>query len=115
MSMPLAHYVSEEAFDPEATVAPGSAPSERYLRTPRRGRSSGGASCGTGSPSISLIFLGAQLRLDPVTELLAPYDLHSRHTDFIYAPPQRAPPLPRGAASSGRSSIRSTSSSTWTR
>src|SRR3712207_7244304 len=23
------------------------------------------------------------------TEILAPYDLHSRHTDRIYAPPQR--------------------------
>ena len=24
-----------------------------------------------------------------VTEFLAPYGLHSRHTDFIFAPPQR--------------------------
>ena len=31
MSTPLQHYVSDEAFDPEATVAPGSEPSERYL------------------------------------------------------------------------------------
>ena len=89
MSLPLAHYVSDEAFDPEATVAPGSAPSERYLErlagadhlvalpaAPARLRSR----CASSALSYFSIL---------VTEFLAPYDLHSRHTDFIYAPPQR--------------------------
>ncbi len=30
-----------------------------------------------------------------VSEFLAPYNLHTRHTDFIYAPPQTRAPVPR--------------------
>jgi peptide/nickel transport system permease protein len=88
MSMPLEHYVSKEAFDPEATVAPGSAPSERYLNASQtqiiwwrflRHRIA----------VISLIFLGLSYFSVLVSEVIAPYDLHSRDSGFIYAPPQR--------------------------
>ena len=41
---------------------------------------------------ILLLMYGSTL----VTEFLAPYNLHTRHTDFIYAPPQQRAPVPRG-------------------
>jgi peptide/nickel transport system permease protein len=37
----------------------------------------------------SLIVLGLMYGSVLVTEFLAPYDLHSRHTESIFAPPQR--------------------------
>jgi peptide/nickel transport system permease protein len=88
MSLPLEHYVSDEAFDPEATVAPGSAPSERYLKASQtqiiwwrflRHRLA----------VISLVFLAFSYGSVLISELIAPYDLHSRFSGFIYAPPQR--------------------------
>ncbi len=36
----------------------------------------------------SAVIIGLMYASILVSELLAPYDLHSRHTDFIYAPPQ---------------------------
>ncbi len=87
MTLPLAHYVSDEAFDPEATVAPGSAPSQRYLNASQtqiiwwrflRHRLA----------VVSLIFLGLSYGSVLISEFIAPYDLHSRHSRFIYAPPQ---------------------------
>ncbi len=87
MSMPLAHYVSDEAFDPEATVAAGSEPSLRYLNASQtqiiwwrflRHRLA----------VLSLIFLGVSYGSVLISEFIAPYDLHSRHSRFIYAPPQ---------------------------
>jgi peptide/nickel transport system permease protein len=88
MNLPLAHYVSDEAFDPEATVAPGSKPSERYLNASQtqiiwwrflRHRLA----------VVSLIFLGLSYGSVLISEFIAPYDLHSRHSRYIYAPPQR--------------------------
>jgi peptide/nickel transport system permease protein len=88
VSMPLDHYVSDEAFDPEATVAPGSLPSERYLRASQtqiiwwrflRHRLA----------VVSLVFLGASYFSILISELIAPYELQSRNSSFIYAPPQR--------------------------
>ncbi|MGH6924067.1 MAG: ABC transporter permease [Propylenella sp.] len=87
MSLPLDHYVSEEAFDPEATVAPGSQPSERYLRASQtqiiwwrflRHRLA----------VISLVFLGVCYFSVLISEFIAPYQLHKRFSGFIYAPPQ---------------------------
>jgi peptide/nickel transport system permease protein len=88
MSAPLAHYVSDEAFDPEATVAAGSEPSQRYLNASQtqiiwwrflRHRLA----------VVSLVFLGLSYGSVLISEFIAPYDLHSRHSGFIYAPPQR--------------------------
>jgi peptide/nickel transport system permease protein len=87
MSTRLAHYVSQEAFDPDAMVAAGSAPSQRYLNASQtqiiwwrflRHRLA----------VVSLVFLAASYGAVLISELIAPYDLHSRHARFIYAPPQ---------------------------
>ena len=86
--MPLAHYVSDEAFDPEATVAPGSAPSERYLNA-SQGRIIWWRFQRHRLAYLALWFLGLSYLSILVTEILAPYELHSRHTAFIFAPPQR--------------------------
>jgi peptide/nickel transport system permease protein len=86
--MPLAHYVSDEAFDPEATVAPGSAPSERYLAA-SQGRIVWWRFKRHRIAYLALWFLALSYASILVTEVLAPYELHSRHTDRIFAPPQR--------------------------
>lgn len=86
--MSMTHYVSKEAFDPEATVAPGSQPSERYLKASqtqiiwwrfRRHKLA----------FVSLLFLLFSYGSVLISEVIAPYDLHSRDSGFIYAPPQR--------------------------
>lgn len=88
MSAPIPHYVSDEAFDPEATVAPGSQPSERYLKA-SQGKIIWWRFLRHRLAFYSLIFLALSYASIFVTEILAPYDLHSRHTDRIFAPPQR--------------------------
>jgi peptide/nickel transport system permease protein len=88
VSLPLAHYVSDEAFDPEATVAPGSAPSERYLNA-SQGRIIWWRFQRHRLAYVALWFLTLSYLSILVTEILAPYELHSRHTAFIFAPPQR--------------------------
>ena len=49
-----------------------------------------------------------------ITEFLAPYALATRHTEFIYAPPQRVRLFHEGALI-GPSSIRCATNSTWRR
>jgi peptide/nickel transport system permease protein len=85
--MPLAHYVSEEAFDPEATVAAGSVPSEKYLNA-SQGRIIWWRFLRHRIAVISLVILGVSYASILISEFLAPYDLHERHSGFIYAPPQ---------------------------
>ncbi|MEX6506207.1 ABC transporter permease [Jiella sp. M17.18] len=81
------HFVSTEPFDPEATVAAGSVVSETYAKASQakliwwrfiRHRIA----------LVSLIFLLVSYASILIVEFLAPYDLHTRHTDFIFAPPQ---------------------------
>jgi len=88
MSESLAHYVSREPFDPDSTVAAGSEPSLRYQNASQtqiiwwrflRHRLA----------VVSLVFLGLSYGSVLISEFIAPYDLHSRHSGFIYAPPQR--------------------------
>jgi peptide/nickel transport system permease protein len=88
VSIALAHYVSPEAFDPEAMVAAGSEVSQRYLEASqrqiiwwrfKRHRLA----------YLALWLLGLSYFAILIVEFLAPYDLHSRHTDYIFAPPQR--------------------------
>lgn len=88
MRLPLGHYVSDEAFDPEATVAPGSEPSEKYLNA-SQGQIIWWRFLRHRLAYFSLIFLVALYGSVLITEFLAPYDLHSRHTESIFAPPQR--------------------------
>ena len=87
MSMPLAHYVSEEAFDPEATVAAGSAPSERYLNA-SQSQIIWWRFLRHKVAVISLVFLAVCYGSILFSEAIAPYDLHKRHGRFVYAPPQ---------------------------
>jgi peptide/nickel transport system permease protein len=82
----LGHFVSREPFDPYAVeaMAPGQ---ERYYLAGqwrlmwwklRRHRLA----------VVSGIFLLAMYASILVSEILAPYDLQTRNTDFLYAPPQ---------------------------
>ncbi len=90
----LPHYSSREAFDPYSTEALTSQ-QERYytasqwllmwwkLRQHRLAVISG---------TFLLLLYSSIL----ISEFIAPYDLHTRHTDFIYAPPQRVRVLHEG-------------------
>ena len=84
---PLEHWVSPAPFDPGA-VETLTAEQERYYMAPvwlvmwwklKRHRLA----------VISGAVLLAMYLSILVSEVLAPYDLHSRNTDFIYAPPQQ--------------------------
>jgi peptide/nickel transport system permease protein len=88
MSAKLAHYVSDEAFDPEATVAAGSEPSQRYL-TASQGQIIWWRFLRHRLAVVSLVVLGLIYSSVFFSEFIAPYDLHSRHSGFVYAPPQR--------------------------
>ena len=82
----LDHYVSSAPFDPYAieTMAAGQ---ERYYLAGqwrlmwwklKRHRLA----------VVSGLFLGLLYASILVSEILAPYDLHTRNSDFLYAPPQ---------------------------
>ena len=84
---PIAHYVSELPFDPHETEQL-SAEQERLFTSSgwrlmwyklRRHR------LAVASGYVLLALYGSIL----ISEFLAPYSLTHRHTDFIYAPPQR--------------------------
>jgi len=86
MSAPLPHYISKAPFDPDlddADEAEGRfhLVSQRTIIWWRFKRHK--------IALLALIILiPSYLSIIP-TEFLAPYDLHSRHTDFIFSPPQR--------------------------
>jgi peptide/nickel transport system permease protein len=83
---PLQHYVSGAAFDPEATEALTKEQKRIYLASQlrlmwwkfRRHKVA----------VVSGIFLAICYAAILICELLAPYNLHTRNVDFIYAPPQ---------------------------
>jgi len=83
----MAHYVSPEPFDPHSVEALTPEQERFYMASQwqmmwwrfRRHR------LAVGSAIIIALAYASIL----VSEVLAPYHLHSRHTDFIYAPPQR--------------------------
>ncbi|MCC2688324.1 MAG: transporter [Rhizobiaceae bacterium] len=84
---PLPHFVSDRPFDPEAvyqyTAAQKALFEASQLRLMwwkfRRHKPA----------LISAVFLGVIYLTILVSEVLAPYNLHSRHTTHVYAPPQR--------------------------
>jgi peptide/nickel transport system permease protein len=88
MSQPLPHYVSDAPFDPDATIAAGSAPSERYLNA-SQGQIIWWRFLRHRIAVVSLVFLGVCYASILVSEIIAPYDLHGRHSGFVYSPPQR--------------------------
>jgi peptide/nickel transport system permease protein len=84
---PLRHYVSTAPFDPMSIEALTADQSRIYLASQwrlmwwkfKRHRLA----------VYSGIFLAFLYLTILISEFLAPYNLHSRHMDFIYAPPQR--------------------------
>jgi len=91
---PLAHFVSDEPFEPDRVEAMSPA-QERYYRASqwrmmwwklKRHRLA----------VISGAILGLMYLSTLVSEILAPYGAHSRHTDFIFAPPQQVHLFDRG-------------------
>ncbi len=88
LGVKLDHYVSQETFDPEATMAAGSAPSEKYLKASQtqiiwwrflRHRLA----------VVSLVVLGLCYFSVLISEIIAPYGLLTRSSSHVYAPPQR--------------------------
>ena len=81
------HYVSDAPFDPQAVEALTPEQEQYYLASQwrmmwwrfRRHRLAVWS-------GLIILILYASIA---VSELLSPYELHTRHADFIYAPPQR--------------------------
>lgn len=86
MTERLPHYVSQEPFDPyldddnaiESSLHMASQSTIIWWRFKRHKIA-----------LLALILLIPSYLSITVTEFLAPYNLHSRHTDFIFAPPQQ--------------------------
>lgn len=109
---PLAHYVSTAPFDPysvevmtEEQVRVNQASQLRLMWWKfKRHRVA----------LVSGIFLAALYGMILICEFLAPYNLHTRNMDFIYAPPQRVHFFHEGSFV-GPSSMGGQCSSTWIR
>jgi len=90
----LPHYVSTELFEPARSEALTPEQERYYMASQwtlmwfkfRRHRIA----------VISGLVLALLYLAIPFTEFLAPYDLHKRHTEFIYAPPQAVHLFDRG-------------------
>ncbi len=84
---PLPHFVSDRPFDPEAVYQYTDAQKALFEASQlrlmwwkfRRHKPA----------LVSAIFLGIIYFSILISEVLAPYNLHSRHTSHVYAPPQR--------------------------
>jgi peptide/nickel transport system permease protein len=86
VSTTLPHFVSDAPFDPDATVAAGSKVSERYARA-SQGQIVWWRFKRHTVALAALVFLVLAYASILVTEFLAPYGLHTRNTEFIFAPP----------------------------
>jgi peptide/nickel transport system permease protein len=84
----LAHYVSDEPFDPDATVAAGSAPSIKFQNA-SQGKIIWWRFLRHRLAVVCLVILGLSYFSVLISEMIAPYGLHTRHSGFVYAPPQR--------------------------
>src|SRR5262245_33403773 len=84
---PLPHYISTAPFDPMSIEAATDEQSQVYLASQlklmwwkfRRHRLA----------LASGVFLAVLYAMITISEFLAPYNLHTRHMDFIHTPPQR--------------------------
>ncbi len=88
MDNPVTHYVSDAPFDPMADDATGSGLSDKYLNA-SQGQLIWWRFKRHRVAYIALFVLGLSYFSIIVTEFLAPYNLHSRHTDYIFMPPQQ--------------------------
>ncbi len=85
--MTTEHFVSREPFDPHSIEALTPAQENYYLASQwklmwwklRRHRLA--VICG--------VILAVNYATIMISEIIAPYNLHTRHTEYIYAPPQR--------------------------
>ena len=87
MSERLAHFVSDAPFDPMAAEQM-SVDQERYYLASGR-RMMWWRFKAHRVALVAAIVLALSYASTLFTEFLAPYGLHTRNTDFIYAPPQR--------------------------
>ena len=82
----LEHYVSTDPFDPHSIEALTPAQERIFLASQWRmmwWRFKRHHLAVVSGAVLVLLYLSVL-----VSEIIAPYDLHSRHSDFIYAPPQ---------------------------
>ena len=82
----LAHFVSEAPFDPYSIEA--LTPEQERYYVASQWRMMWWRFCRHRLALWSALLLGALYLSIAVSEVLAPYDLHSRHSGFIHAPPQ---------------------------
>ena len=82
----MAHYVAPEPFDPY--VAEALTPAQERLHMASQWRMMWLRFRRHRLAVCSAVFLGAMYLSILASEIIAPYDLHTRHTDFIHAPPQ---------------------------
>jgi len=87
MSERLAHYVSDAPFDPVA-VEKLTAEQERYYMASQWRMMWWRFKHHKLAVVAGIILLAGYLSLF-ITEFLAPYNLHTRNADFVYAPPQQ--------------------------
>jgi len=87
MSERLAHYVSDAPFDPVA-VEKLTAEQERYYMASQWRMMWWRFKHHKLAVVAGVILLAGYLSLF-ITEFLAPYNLHTRNADFVYAPPQQ--------------------------
>src|SRR5262245_45709301 len=84
---PLQHYVSTAPFDPQSVEVMTEEQARVYQASQLRlmwwkfKRHKLAVASG--------IFLASLYFMTLICEFLAPYNLHTRHMDFIYSPPQR--------------------------
>ncbi len=86
MNQPLAHFVSDEPFDPRRPQALSPEQERFYLASQWRmmwWRLKRHRLAVVSGAILAVMYLSIL-----ISEFLAPYDLATRHTDFIFAPPQ---------------------------
>ena len=88
MNGSMTHYVSDAPFDPVADDLAGSGLSDEFLSA-SQGQLIWWRFKRHRVAYVSLIVLIISYFTIVVTEFLAPYDLHTRHADYIYMPPQQ--------------------------
>ena len=93
MDTRMTHYVSDAPFDPVADDLAGSGLSDEFLNA-SQGQLIWWRFKRHKVAYISLFVLILSYFSIVVTEFLAPYNLHTRHEDYIYMPPQQVHSLP---------------------
>ncbi len=88
MDGPATHYVSDAPFDPLADDAAGSGLSEEFLNA-SQGQLIWWRFKRHRVAYVALIVMVLSYFSIVITEFLAPYNLHTRHSDYLYMPPQQ--------------------------